>query len=546
MVEIRKPSIVALHDTPKTPRQPWIGWVGAVLLIAAIAALLGWHFTPHAAATSAGRLAILQANMASAGYDPRLLFRTNTPFGAIATTPYTPTAYWIFAQAWSVFGALAFQALAATAAAIAASALVFLGGALRLTPAQAGAMALATIVASVFIPVLIHGGLPPGWFYQALSLAALSAGLALLVRPSARTRTGVGVLGALAVWAHPAFAIAGLALAVGTVRATSTAHRQAGAIGLALGGALVATQQPLLGAAFWAIAAGGVAAGWTAPRWRSLPPITGGILALVLTLDTFTLPLVPTTAVVAIAVVGGIIAGATILPPRPRRCLAVLRSGPVSVVFLAGGLMGVAGVALMHADVVLFFEAALAGMPWWGLWVRAKGTPALVEGGVCTGLGMVVIAVVLSTGRDGESEAWAWGKTPPHLCPPAVVDTIVADLHSLDATRVLAEPILGWQILLADPELAVVAAGTQDDTHQAGADARTALADPSPSATTARRISVRRSLDAVAICGGTAVGAPDSLYQRLWSGNATRIAPLADWLVPRAEGAAHTIYTIVH
>lgn len=516
-LDIRKPTVAALRpETPPRPARHASNGGAWMALAIAIACAIAWTLTPEAHATLAARTAALQAMMAQQGYDPRLLFQTNAPFGAILPSAPDPASLWTFGHALALFETAAFQALAVASALLCALGLacVAQGRGNRAAYALGGTLALMAPL------TLAPGGLPLDWFRLALGLGLV--GMAWGGRTKARPMAGV-LLGA-AVAIHPVLLLAGAGAAVALVRAVRPQTRQQTSLGLGMGGLLLALlASPPAAAVLWTAAAGGLLAGWLPRRQAWMAAWGAGVGAQALACHALGME-----GAAAAGVVGaGVLALVLLAGLRPLRARGKPMVGPVPLA-LATLALGAIG-AFVGAG-TSSHTPGTAGDALLPLAVLALG---LIPGGgaISLGLGALAVGAVL----------WAQGPADPEagagLCPTQTVRAIAQGLEDMEAQRVLTTPLLGWQLLLdGHTRAGMVASGTDPGGE---ADAAQALGDSTPDGGEARRIAMRRSVAAIALCGEPATA---GLASSLWRGNAADLAPLAGWITPFAEGDGYGIY----
>jgi len=516
-LDIRKPTVAALR--PQIPSRPTrtasYGGVWLALAIA-MACALAWGLTPQAHATLAARTAALQALMAQQGYDPRLLFQTNAPFGAILPSAPDPASLWTFGHALALFETAAFQALA-----VASALLCVLGLAcVARRRANRAAYALGGTLALMAPLTLASGGLPLDWFRLAIGMGLM--GMAWGMRTKARPLAGV-LLGA-AVAIHPVLLLAAAGAAVALVRAVRPQARQQASLGLGVGGLLLALlASPPAAAVLWAAAAGGLMAGWLPRRRAWMAAWIAGVCAQALACHALGMEGVATAAVVGV----GALALVLLAGLRPVRVGGKPMVGhvPLALATLALGGIGI----LVDAGA----SGPTPGNPGAALLPLAVLALGLIPtgGAISLGLGALAVGGVLWAQGPGDPEA------REGLCPAQTVRAIAQGLEEMEAQRVLTTPLLGWQLLMdGHTRAGMVASGTGPG---GGADAAHALGDTTPDGEEARRIAMRRSVAAIALCGEPATA---GLASSLWRGNRADLAPLAGWVTPFAEGDGYGIY----
>lgn len=552
-----------MPPAPVAPSGRGVFW--AILALCAIAAITAFSLTALADASPATRTALYQARLMMAGDNPLVGVHSNVPFGHVFAQPITSVQGWAAHHAFAWFGMHAFQALALVGSIALTGGLMALSSSLRTPHHSLGASWLASASATTIIVLsaLDHHTLPPFWGLDALGIGITTLGLACALRTQtpyallAGLCAGVGVV--VAPWILPLSIIIGVALA----KTTRPTRRQAATIGLAAGGLLALITGAWLGAVLiWATAALGIIASMGGRFGRRWLWGLGGVALLLI-------------APFAAAVVMG--RTTTSLNATPWASLslspaiAISTVGGVLSLLLASALIVRASrEGTLRARIEAWWPAALvivAALSWWALpgQASALSTVALVVHApqLAAGAYLALQAVLLlafagitisSSGSNLDLTSTDTTSWASDACDPDLVETIIADLAGMQARRVLAEPVVGWQIVMGGASAGFISIGL---TPSAGADkgsgdgsaaqqddaAHQALNDTTATATTARSLANRHSIDAIVVCNGSTI--PTSLKARLWSGSSTGMDSLSEWLEPIVEKEGYVIHRIV-
>lgn len=546
-----------LHDRTRAtaPAQPHpsLWTIVASLLLVALIGWLAYMVTLPTDANAAMRGVAYQALLLERGDNPLLAVQSNVPFGHVFAQTITPIAAFFVHGAYEGFGTSGLRVLAAIGSAIMAAGVVTMVWSLAPTPHRRGALQAVAAAGCACVLLLVlarHGAnLPALWGLAAAALGACAAALSCAFRPNTTGKAVGGVLAGIALLLAPStLPLAALvAFALGANRRPST--RQAVVMGLGVGGVIALMGGEQHGAlTLWAFGVLTIAAGLLGPRAhrRALYLVPG---ALVLVGTIVALPrheglffagwggadggFGATLALVlgSIALTGVLFAalverqrGWRRLATEPR-LLALGAVGPLVALCAAWG----------HAEGALLLAAvgfALASFTGFGRAVLA-----------CTGvvgIGALAHAVITQPPPHGRMDT----ATPYEGCGDTDITGIMGDLAQMQARRVLADPMVGWQLVMAGSRAGMVSAGLHEEgAGQEPDPARDALNDTSPTANGARSISTRHSVDAVVVCGANA--SSNSLSARMWAGDSQSLAGLSGWLEPVYEREGYVVHRVL-
>ena len=543
-IDIRKSAIRAIAQEPRDPRQPeprlprWVAIFAAMVVLIG-AAVLGGLATLPAGETLAGRTVALQAEMMARGYDPRLVFATNTPFGLKVDTspdPIQSALLHLFHGGLGLGPGLPMMgALGAALAGLGLFATAF-----RLTRGshpllRVGAVAVGGL-GLLAAPALSPQGLSPTWGINAgaVGLAGLALGCAIQCGSATRALSGMlaGAAGSLAASALGPALLAAVVL-MGARRAH---HRLAGATGLGLGGGMALVMgQNMAALGLWGLAAVGLTAGLVGRRisMTVYTLLALGVSGLALlgagqgvlggTLDPTLLAL---PGLVLVAMTG------YLLLARQQSWRGWVIDPPL-LLALAACPLGLAGILAGHGVETAVLGLMLSARTGWG--------PGAMGGLGAAGL---VLSTLVYDGTHEDkhrSDPSSKNSSASQSCGKMAVAKMAQALDEAGIRRVLVDPVTGWQVLMGGYNLNVVG-GAIGDTEEGDGHARAALGDTTEKAEQARQITMRRSVGAIGVCGpGTT---PDSIASRLWRGNKEDIGPLSDWIEPLSEGEGYALYRV--